>query len=647
MSAMPANHVGVMAQASQPAGGPPRSRRRTASSQIAQHSSGGASGSRTTPPAATPPEPGEFARELVAVVHVDIMGYSRLIGGDDAGTVQRLRSLRNDLVDPQVASHHGRLVQTAGDSFLLTFRSITMAARFAVAIQRSLLASERRRDPGQRIMLRIGIDIGDVIAEGSDLHGNGVIIAVRLQSLCPPGGICISAAVHEHVRHRLDVAFEPMGPVQLKNVAHPVSAFAVRLDDAAPGPAPLPAPAILPAAPANRHPVAVMRFASAGAGQRDAYFADGIVEDVVTALSRFRSLFVIGASTSFRFRSGTHAVQEVGRALAVRYVVDGSVRRAGGRIRTTARLSDATSGEQLWADRFDDEMADIFGLQDRITTRIVTAIEPAVLASEIERATAKSTSSLGAYDLFLRAMSHRGLLSRDALIEHHRLLRAAIELDHGYAPALAYAAACYSTNIDQGLDIPWLADRDAGIALADAALLAGPDDPVALCRAGHARAALTGDFLGALGYLDRAIELNPSYAEAWIRSAVFRLALDDLDMALDHAARAISLSPRDQYVFLARLVQGTAFLFQGRFHEAIDAARRALGERPRPMWARRILIAALMESGQHESARAAAELLMTEEPGFRISSWRAKNSFIRDRRFDVVEKWLRRVGVPE
>jgi adenylate cyclase len=593
---------------------------------------------------------GDADRQLVAVVHIDIVGYSRLIGSDDAGTVQRLRTLRSDLIDPQVAAHHGRLVQTAGDSFLLTFRSVTMAARFGVAVQRGLLASERHRMPAQQIRFRIGIEMGDVIAEGSDLHGNGVIVAVRLQSLCPPGGICISAAVHEHVHHRFDVAFAPIGAVQLKNVAYPVTAFVVQLDEAgvAGGTAePAPAPGAGPGPTGYRHPVAVMRFASAGSGQRDSYFADGIVEDVVTALSRFRSLFVIGASTSFRFRSGVHAVQDVGRELGVRYVADGSVRRAGGRIRTTARLCDAVSGEQLWAARFDDEVADIFALQDRITERIVTAIEPAVLAIEIARATTKSTSSLGAYDLFLQAMSYRGLLSRDALIEHHRLLSAAIALDRSYAPALAYAAGCYSANIDQALDIPWLADRDAGIDLADAALLAGPDDPVALCRAGHARAALTEDFLGTVGYLDRAVELNPSYAEAWIRSSVFRLALDELDTALAHAAQAISLSPHDQYAFLARLVQGTAFLFQGRFPEAIDAARRALAERPRPIWARRIMIAALMETGDPDSARAAAKALMAQEPGFRISSWRSRNSFTRNKRFDIVERSLRRVGIPE
>lgn len=577
------------------------------------------------------------------------------MGRDEEATHAALQAHRRELIGPAVSRHRGRIVKTTGDGLLAEFSSVVDAVRCAAEIQRAMLERNAGIEADRQTNLRIGVNVGDVIVDGDDIYGDGVNVAARLEGLAEPGGICLSQTAFDYVRAQLALPFQDLGEHTVKNIEYPVRVFALPAADIAN------LPAIKEAGPASvadsghpmalaarhRHSIAVMRFASIGNNPDDVYFADGIVEEVVTALSRFRNLFVVGASTSFLFATGAHSVPEVVSELGVRYVVDGSVRRAGDRVRTTARLIDADTGGQLWADRFDDAVSDVFEVQDRITERIVTVIEPTVLATEIERATRKATENLDAYDLFLRAMSYRGRLTREALIEHHRLLSEAIKLDPTYAPALAYAASCYSINIDQNFDIPWLADRGAGVALADAALSAGPADPVALCRAGHARAALTEDFAGAVGFLDRALDINPNYAEAWIRSSVLRLGLDDLDIALDQSERAIALSPRDRYIYLAFLARATTMLFKGRFQESAEAARRAIGERPQAIWGYHILISALMELGQTTAALSAADAFMRQAPNFKISSWRPRISFWRNNRFDVVEQWLRRAGVPE
>lgn len=590
--------------------------------------------------------PGQASRRLFTIVHVDMVGYSRLIGQDLPGTVERLRAVRREVMTPLAQLHEGELVQTAGDSFVFTFSNMMQAARFALTLQRQVARRGEQTEAAQRIRFRVGIELGDVIADGTDLHGNGLNVAARLQTACPPGGLCVSGTVHEQIRHDLDVIFEPAGSLVLKNIAQPVEAFIARLDPAEDVRAPADGWQVFPDAARYRNSVAVMRFASLGGAADETYFADGVVEDVVTALSRFRTLFVIGPSTSFNYATGKDSVRDVVRELGVRYVVDGSVRRVGSKVRTHARLVDSSTGGQLWAQRFDFDEADVFTIQDRITERIVTAIEPTVVAAEIARATRKTTGNLDAYDLFLRAMSFRGLLTRESLIEHHRLLSEAVALDPSYAPALAYAASCYSVNIDQALNVPWLTDRAAGIRLADAALAAGPDDPLVLCRAGHARAALTDDVVAAVGHMDRALELNPNYAEAWIRSSVFRVWLDQLETAIEHANRGIALSPRDRYMWLAYVSRGTAQLFLGQYEAAVVSARHALGEQQRPIWAYWILIPALMELGLRDEALAVTEAFRKRAPDFTVSKWRTRITFYHNRRFDLVEKWLKAVGVP-
>ena len=600
----------------------------------------------------------QSGRGPAAIVYVDVVGYSTLLGDDDTATVARLQLLNESVIKPLVREHDGRLIGAAGDAFMLVFGELVNAGRFAFALQHRM--SEFERDQAQRIpiQLRIGIDAGDVIVKGTELYGNALNIASRLQAHAPPGGVCVSSAIHDVLKRHLDVSFQPLGPLRLKNIARPVETFLSK-----PGswdrPALAPADALAQLSRLGqampplsnmaqlRHSIAVMRFSDSGGTSEDGYVADGVVEDVITALSLFRNLFVVGPSTSMRYVSGADDPIRVGRELEVRYVVEGSFRRFGPQIRTSARLLDADTGAQLWSERFDLAEADIFERQDRITRRIVRAIEPTVLASEIERATRKPTERLDAYDFYLQAMQYRGTRLRDALIEHHRLLAHAVRLDPGYAPALAFTALCYAINVDHGHGIPWLNDRAAGLGLAQSSFAAGADDPVALTLAAHAHASLADDFASCLPQIDRAVMLNPNYAEGWIRSGVFRVALDELDAALTHTDRAIALSPRDRYAWMAHVVRATVLLFLGRYEEATEAARASLREPVRHPWAYRILVAALHQNGRGEAARTVAHDFMLQTPEFGLLSWRERNSFTRNPRYDIVESSLRAAGVPD
>lgn len=399
--------------------------------------------------------------------------------------------------------------------------------------------------------------------------------------------------------------------------------------------------------PRYRQSIAVMRFRSLGGTENDTYFADGVVEDVVTDLSRFNNLFVIAPSTSFGFSSGLATVEDVSQQLGVRYIVEGATRRSAGRVRTSARLVDTATGGSLWAERFECAGDDLFAMQDEITTRIVSAVEPTVMATEIDRATRKSTDNLDAYDLYLRALPYRGLVTKDGLIERYKILRSAIAIDPGYARSLVNAANCYSVNRDQMIGIPWLQDDAERMRLIDAALEAGADDEEVLCVAAHARATLTGDFAASVGLLDRALEINPNHAEAWIRSSLFRMLLDDLDGAVAHANRAIVLSPRDRNITIAHMARGYAFLYQGKLEEAVVAAKRAAVEMPHQRRGYHLMIAALVELGRLEEASAAAAAYMREVPHFRISTWRKHPQIAADRRNELIVRNLRRVNMPD
>jgi len=373
-------------------------------------------------------------RRLAAILAADVAGYSRLIEADEEGTLGRLKALRTEVIDPKIAGHKGRIVKTTGDGLLVEFASVVDALRCAAEIQAALAESNAALPPDRRIEFRVGVNVGDVV-EDDDIFGDGVNVAARLEGLAEPGGICVSARVQEDTAGKLDLAFEDMGEQSLKNIARPVRAYRV-------GPASGPAftrASFGPTLP-DKPSIAVLPFANMSSDPERQYFVDGMVEEIITALSRIRWLFVLARNSSFTYKGQAIDVKQVGRELGVRYVLEGSVRKAGQRVRITGQLIDALAGTNLWADRFDGSLEDVFELQDKVASSVAGVIEPALQAAETARSSGRPTTDLTAYDLYLRASA---MFSSSAQVpEALRLMEQAIGRDPRYGPALALAAHC-------------------------------------------------------------------------------------------------------------------------------------------------------------------------------------------------------------
>jgi TolB-like protein len=378
-------------------------------------------------------------RRLAAILAADVVGYSRLMGADEEGTLERLKALRRELVDPKIAEHHGRIVKTTGDGILVEFASVVDAVRCAVSVQQAMAEWNTGTGADDRIELRMGLNLGDVIVEGDDLYGDGINIAARIEALADPGGVFVSNTVHDQVRDRLPFVFEDLGEQQVKNIARPVRVYRVR--DAAAAEATSTQPSLpLPDKPS----IAVLPpFANMSGDAEQEYFADGMVEEIITALSRIRWLFVIARNSSFSYKGQIIDVKRVGRELGVRYVLEGSVRKAGNRVRITAQLIDATTSTHLWADRFDGLLEDIFDLQDKVAFSVAGVIETTVQGVEIRRSVKRPTNDLTAYDLYLRALPNCYSYNQDRIRSALDLLDRAIQKDRHFGPALGLAAVCH------------------------------------------------------------------------------------------------------------------------------------------------------------------------------------------------------------
>jgi adenylate cyclase len=526
-------------------------------------------------------------RRLAAILAADVAGYSRLMGLDEAGTLARLNALRRELIDPQVAEHKGRIVKTTGDGILIEFPSVVEAVACALAVQGRMALHNAAIPQDRRIEFRIGINTGDVIVEDGDIHGDGVNVAARLEALAEPGGICVSAIVQGQVEGRLDCVFDDVGEQSLKNIARPVRVY--RVGPASPHPNP-PLPGLDPgitgegreetAAPALALPdkpsIAVLPFQNMSGDPEQEYFADGMVEEIITALSRIRWLFVIARNSSFTYKGQTIDVKRVGRELGVRYVLEGSVRKGGGRVRITAQLIEAATGTHLWADRFDGSLEDVFDLQDQVAISVAGVIEPTLQLAEVQRASRQPTSDLTAYDLYLRAYEMMLSPARD-IPEVLRLLDEAIERDPDFGPALAWAAICHLVH-SVGSGDPE-SERRKGLQRGRRALQVAGDDPAILANAALALAALGEDIGAMIALADRALVLNPGFARAWHASGAIRLYAGQLDLAIEHVENSLRLSPRAR-VGWAHFNIGTAHFLSRRFEEAVPMLLLAIQEDP-------------------------------------------------------------------
>jgi len=418
-------------------------------------------------------------RRLAAILAADVAGYSRLMGADEEGTLERLKALRRELVDPKIAEHHGRIVKTTGDGMLVEFPSVVDAVRCAVEVQEAMPERNTGIAVDNRIQLRIGINLGDVIVEGDDLYGDGVNIAARIEALADIGGVFVSNTVHDQVRDRLPFVFEDLGEQQVKNIARPVRVYRVHDVDANSSSGPTPPALPLPDKPS----IAVLPFANMSGDPEQEYFVDGMVEEIITALSQIRWLFVIARNSTFTYKGRPVDVKEVGRELGVRYVLEGSVRKAGRQVRITGQLIDALTGTHLWAGRYDGSLEDVFELQDRVAVSVAGIIEPALQAAEMRRSAARPTTDLTAYDLYLRALAAFYPITKEGLIEALGLLEQAIAIDRHYGPALAWAAICHRRLVEDGWAEEPETSRRKASDLARQALQAGENDPGTLANA--------------------------------------------------------------------------------------------------------------------------------------------------------------------
>lgn len=577
----------------------------------------------------------------------DVAGYSRLMGADEEGTLGRLKALRKTLLDPTVADHRGRVVKTAGDGMLVEFASAVDAARCAADVQKRMTAQNAELTQDNRIELRIGVHVGDIIIDENDIFGDGVNIAARLEGIAEPGGVYISGDAYRHIRGKVDYAFEDMGLLALKNIAEPMHVWRMRQDGEAPSPL-MPSSSGAPQTLAlpDKPSIAVLPFQNIGGDPEQEYFADGIVEDIITALSRIKSLFVIARNSSFTYKGKAVDIKHVGRELGVRYVLEGSVRKAAGQVRITGQLIDASTGAHLWADRFGGSLEDIFGLQDQVTASVVGAVAPKLEEAEIERARRKPTEMLDAYDYYLRGLAMISQYSKPTNNEALRFFTNAIALDTHYASAYAMATRCYTLKKQNG----WLTspkqEIEEGLRLARRALELGREDPLVLAVGGYAIAYLGHDLESGAVFIERSLSLNANNALAWLLSGAVQVLLGAPEIGIEHVTRAQRLSPLDptQPQFMATIALG--HFCAGRFQEASQWAGNAVREQPNLLAPLLVLAASLAHTGRIAQANELVPVILQLSPSYRVSRIKERVPFRRPDDIALLSDGLRLAGLP-
>ena len=553
---------------------------------------------------------------------------------DEAGTLERLKILRRDLVDPSIAAHSGRIVKLMGDGTLVEFGSVVDAVQCAVAIQLGMRAHGADTPEDRRIALRIGVNLGDVIIEGHDIYGDGVNIAARLQELAEPGGVYVSGTVLEHIGTRTDIAFEDRGEQRVKNIDRPLRVHSVRFEGGK-------ATSSAPARQAERSAsIAVLPFANMSGDPAQDYFADGITEDIITELSRFRPLFVIARNSTFAFKGASIDVREIGRKLGVRYVVEGSMRRAGNRIRITAQLIDAAAGNHLWAERYDRELADIFDVQDELTRKIVANVAPRLQIADHLSARRQRPEDMRAYDYYLQA---KPLV--DAPIDLADLARGrahcshALEIDPNYARAHAYMAASYIVGVTM-MEVEDPAEWEAR-ALAGAERAVALDDLDGLCHHVMGEAAfLNQQPERALRHIRRAIAINPHDADILTLGSYIEIAAGDSKLGLRQIALAMELNPTNPPWY--HWLKGIDLALLGRFDEALAEYDQFGPANPSILKLRAV---ALVQLGRLDEARASVRALLEIMPGLTASKIAKLDANMPDANVRVES--LRRAGLPD
>jgi adenylate cyclase len=554
-------------------------------------------------------------RRLAAILAADVAGYSRLMGADEEGTLAALKAIRRELSDPKVKEHRGRIVKTTGDGLLIEFGSVVDAVRCAVEVQRAM--AERNADvpPDRRIELRIGINLGDIIKDGRDIYGDGVNVAARLEALAEPGGICVSRVVRDQVRDKLAFSFEDMGEQQVKNIARPVRVHRIRLFEEEGSATVRPSDQATAASFAvpDKPSVAVLPFTNMSGDPEQEYVSDGIAEDVITALSRYPSLFVIARNSCFTYKGRAVDVKQVGRDLGVRYVLEGSVRKAGYRIRVTAQLVEAQTGNHVWAERYDRDLADIFAVQDEIAEAATIAVAHAIADAERQRAMRKAPESLDVWAAYQRGLWHLSKATADDDAIAQDLFRQSIDLDPTFAGSYSALALVQlqAAAIYQKLD-PIEAQNSAEGLARRAVALDGADAQAPSCLGWALQA--RGELEGALVEIERALAVSPNLATAHGHRGATLIFSGRPKEGLVALETCIRLDPRDPFLSVRLLHIACGLYFSREYEATVEAAKRLILSYPDFPMIYRWPAAALGQLGRVAEAKEALEKAISLAP---------------------------------
>src|SRR5262245_13315465 len=598
-------------------------------------------------------------RRLAAIMSLDVVAYSRLMGRDESGTLARLKVARARHFEPALARHGGRLAKLTGDGALAEFGSAADALAAAIEFQQAMAVTDGKPSPEAPLEFRIGLHLGDLIVDGEDVYGDSINVAARLQAEAPAGGILLSQSVHEAVAGRLACSFEDVGSLSLKHIDRSVRAFRVgwRADDWTVAVPPKVESLVVSrstgegsAGPAlalpDRPSVAVLPFTNMSDDPGQEYFADGVTEEIITTLSRFRSLFVIARNSTFAYKGKAVDIRAIARELGVRYVLTGSIRRAGDRRRITGQLAQADTGVHIWTERYDGDVADIFDLQDKVAADVAGAIAPKLEQAEIERAARKPTESLDAYDTYLRGMSKFYLWALEESAEASRLFSRAIELDPGFAVAHAMAAHMNSHRRAWGVRLDEATVAETA-RLARRAVELAPDDALVLSLASWARSFSAGDLAGGVDLIGRAVLLNPNLAVARFVSGWLNVWLGKPDAAIAHFAHGMRLSPIDPATGPSMIGIAHAHFVAERYDEALLWADRAIHAHRSPP-AIRIAAASAALDGRRDEAKEYIAMMLQMDPTRRMANVEETlGPYRRAKDLERYRKALRLAGLPE
>ena len=582
-------------------------------------------------------------RRLAAILCADVVEYSRLMGADEERTLAALKSHRRELIDPLIDQHRGRIFKTTGDGMLIEFASVVDAVRCAVVVQRGMEDRNANLPERERIRFRIGINLGDVMVDEGDMFGDGVNVAARIEALAVPGEICVSYSVREQVGEKLPIRFTDLGEHGVKNIARPVRVYRVEkgiepptgtADGAATAPLPLP----------DRPSIAVLPFANMSGDSEQEYFVDGIVEDIITGLSRIKWLFVIARNSSFAYKGRSPDIRQVGRELGVRYVLEGSVRKAANRVRITGQLIEAESGRHIWAERYDRALDDVFVLQDEIALSVVGAIEPRLHQAEIERVKRKRPEHLDAYDLLLRAAPFATTCMPEGALQALPLLDRALVLEPDYALAHGYAALCHeSLFVRAGRHEE---NRQRAIRHAHAALAHGRDDAVALSWGGFNIGMVEHDRAAAREAFEAALALSPSSGISYLLGSIVLGLAGEAERAIEWGKRGQRLSPFDPFGYVGWHGVFLGYFQQGHYEDAASAARKSIQVNPGFSISHMFLAGVLARLRQIDEAKAAASRVLALQSSFSIGEWCAALAPV-PAIAEPLAEGLRAAGLPE